>query len=156
HAPQELPDEPAPFAREESPVDTAAIDLVEQEQVEPTARLMIPLQDQAPVSGVTSSDVRLDRNRLHIEEREEGAAGAVMPPPSQAGEDPPPIGIGVVKSLRSMRRRVYPPEHPTEVLPADRFDNPLPNQVIAMLGQSPAAERQAQGRRRLARQAPDG
>ena len=47
-------------------------------------------------------------------------------------------------------------EYPAEVLPADRFDNPLPDEVIAQLGQSPAAERQAQGRRRSARQAPDG
>ena len=42
------------------------------------------------------------------------------------------------------------------MLPADRFDNPLPNKVIAKLGQSPAAERQSQGRRWLAREAPDG
>jgi hypothetical protein len=56
-----------------------------------------------------------------------------------------------------MRRSVYPFfEHATEVLPTDCFDNPLPDEVIPKLGQSPAVERQAQGRWRLARQAPDG
>jgi hypothetical protein len=42
------------------------------------------------------------------------------------------------------------------VLTADRFDNPLSDEVGPQLGQTPAAERQAQGRGRLTGQAPDG
>src|SRR6516165_6067511 len=54
HAPQELPDEPAPFAWEEGPVDAAVVDFVEQEQVEPAAGLLVALQDQAAGPGVPS------------------------------------------------------------------------------------------------------
>jgi len=42
------------------------------------------------------------------------------------------------------------------VLTADRFDNPLSDEVGPQLGQTPAAERQAQGRGWLTGQAPDG
>ena len=89
-------------------MDAAVIHLVEQEQVEPTASLLIPLQDQAPVPGVTSSAVGLDRNRLDIEERQEGAAGAVMPPPSQAVQDHPPIGIGAEELALDATKGVPP------------------------------------------------
>src|SRR5512135_3670817 len=55
HAPQELPDKLAPLAWEEGPVDAAVIHLGEQEQVEPAAGLLVPLQDQAPGPRVTSA-----------------------------------------------------------------------------------------------------
>ena len=56
-----------------------------------------------------------------------------------------------LESLRSMRRRVYPFfQHSAEVFTADRPDDPPLDEVRAQLGQAPAAERQAQGRGRLA------
>jgi hypothetical protein len=42
------------------------------------------------------------------------------------------------------------------MLPADRFDDPLSDDVRAQLGQAPPSERQTRGRGRLAGQAPDG
>jgi hypothetical protein len=42
------------------------------------------------------------------------------------------------------------------VLTADRFDNPLSDEVGPQFGQTPAAERQAQGRGWLTGQTPDG
>jgi hypothetical protein len=74
-------------------MDTALVDLVEQEQVEPPPGLLIPPQDQAFGPGVTSAAIRLDRDRLHIEEGQDGSAWAVMPPRPQPVQDPMPIGI---------------------------------------------------------------
>lgn len=50
-------------------------------------------------------------------------------------------------SLRRTWRRRYPPffQHPAEVLAADRFDDPLSDEVRLQLGQASAAVRQAQG-----------
>jgi hypothetical protein len=93
HAPQELPDVPAPFARDEGPMDAAAVHRGEQEQVEPAARLLVALQDRAAGPGVTSAPIRLDREGLDVEGRPDGPAGAVSPPRAQAVQDHPPIGI---------------------------------------------------------------
>ncbi len=94
YSPQEPADVHGPLAREEGPVDQAPVHLVEQEQIEPAAGLLIPRQDQ-PLSprGATAA-VRLDRNRLDVEEGQEGAAGPVTPPRPQPVEDHRPVGIG--------------------------------------------------------------
>ena len=89
-------------------MDPAMIHLVEQEQVEPTAGLLVPLQDRASFLGVTPPAVRLDRDRLDSEESQEGTAGAVLPPPAQAVQDHAPVGIGI-EELALDATRVYPP-----------------------------------------------
>src|SRR5271157_3110296 len=78
----------------EGPMDTALVDLVEQEQVEPPPGLLIPPQYQAFGPCVTSAAIRLDRDRLHIEEGQDGSAWAVVPPRAQPVQDQMPIGIG--------------------------------------------------------------
>src|SRR5512135_2541950 len=75
-------------------MDTALVDLVEQEQVEPPPGLLIPPQYQAFGPCVTSAAIRLDRDRLHIEEGQDGSAWAVVPPRAQPAQDQMPIGIG--------------------------------------------------------------
>jgi hypothetical protein len=84
------------------------IHVVEQEQVEPAAGLLVPLQDQAPGPRVTSATIRLDRNRLDIEERQDGTAGAVVPPPPQAVQDHTPMGIGVEELTLNATKGVPP------------------------------------------------
>jgi len=108
HALQELLDKRRTLAREEGPVDAAVIDVVEQEQIEPSARLLIPLEYQALGRRVTSAPIRLDRDGLDIEERQEGTAGAVAPPRPQAVQDHPPIGIGVEELAFDAPERVPP------------------------------------------------
>ena len=80
-------------------MDTAPVDLVEQEQVEPPSGLLIPPQYQAFGPCVTSAAIRLDRDRLHIEEGQDGSAWAVVPPRAQPVQDqmrmavPEPISL---------------------------------------------------------------
>ena len=47
-----------PFAGEEGPVDAAVVHFVEQEQVEPSSSLLVPLEHQAFGSGGTSAPIR--------------------------------------------------------------------------------------------------
>jgi hypothetical protein len=89
-------------------MDAAVIHLVEQEQVEPATGLLVPLQDQAPGLGVTSPAVGLDCDRLDIEKRQDGTAGAVLPPPSQAVQDQTPIGVGIEELALNATKGVPP------------------------------------------------
>ena len=115
HAPQELTDILGPFAGEESPMNAAMIHLVEQEQVEPAAGLLIALQHQAFGSSVTPAAIGLHRDGLDIEISQDSTAGSVLPPRAQAMQDHAPVGIGgeefashaaqAVPPLLSTRRR---------------------------------------------------
>src|SRR5262249_53512254 len=53
-----------------------------------------PPQAQAVGPGVAPAAIRLDRDRLHIEEDQDGPARAVVPPRPQSVQDHAPIGIG--------------------------------------------------------------
>ena len=137
-------------------MDTALVDLVEQEQVEPPPGLLIPPQYQAFGPCVTSAAIRLDRDRLHIEEGQDGSAWAVVPPRAQPVQDQMPIGIGAdelatdaakcVSPFFSTRRRCS-----RLIVGTMRW-----RMRYAQLGQAPAAQRQPQGGGRLVGQAPDG
>src|SRR5512135_3106354 len=94
HPPQETTDILRPLARVEGPVNATMVDLVEQEQVEPPPGLLVPPQHQALGPGVTAAAIRLDRDRLYIEEGQDGPAWAVVPPRPQSVQDQTPIGIG--------------------------------------------------------------
>jgi hypothetical protein len=70
------------------------VHLVEQVEVETPSSLLVPLQHQAFfVSGVTSAAIRLDGDRLDIEEGEDGAPGPLPPPRPQTVQDHRPIGV---------------------------------------------------------------
>jgi len=107
HPPQEATDILRPLAGIEGPMDTALVDLVEQEQVEPPPGLLIP-QYQAFGPCVTSAAIRLDRDRLHIEEGQDGSAWAVVPPGAQPVQDQMPIGIGAEELATDAAKCVYP------------------------------------------------
>src|SRR5262249_60220011 len=81
--PQEATDRYGPLPRVERPVDTAMVDLGEQEQVEAPPGLLVPPQHQALGPSVASAAIRFDRNRLHIEEGQDGPASAGVPPRRQ-------------------------------------------------------------------------
>ena len=89
-------------------MDTALVDLVEQEQVEPPPGLLIPPQYQAFGPCVTSAAIRLDRDRLHIEEGQDGSAWAVVPARPQPVQDQMPIGIGA-EELATDAAKCVPP-----------------------------------------------
>ena len=132
------------------------VHLVEQVEVETPSGLLVPLQHQAPGSGVTSAAIRLDGDRLDIEEGEDGAPGPVPPPRPQPVQDHRPIGVVAEGCARCGAGCTPLFQHPAEVLAADRPDDPPSDEVLAELGQAPAAEGQAQGRRGLAGQPVDG
>ena len=108
HPPQEATDILRPLAGIEGPMDTALVDLVEQEQVEPPPGLLIPPQYQAFGPCVTSAAIRLDRDRLHIEEGQDGSAWAVVPPRAQPVQDQMPIGIGAEELATDAAKCVSP------------------------------------------------
>src|SRR5512135_379528 len=94
HPLQEATDIFRPLARVEGTVDTAMVDLVQQEQVEAPPGLLVAPQHQALGPSVASAAIRLDRDRLHIEEGQDGPAWAVVPPRPQPVQNHTPIGIG--------------------------------------------------------------
>jgi hypothetical protein len=109
HPPQESADIRGPLAGVEGPVDAAMIHVVEQEQVEPPAGLLVPLQDQPLGGGVTSAAVCLDRDGLDIEEGEDGTARTMLHHHARSRCRITRRLGSLLTSLRRKRRRLYPP-----------------------------------------------
>ncbi len=93
HPPQELADELRSFARKEGPARLAVVHLIKCEQVKASARLLVAGQDQALLPRVPPPPIRLDRDRLDVEEYEDPAPGALAPLLPQAAEDGGPLGV---------------------------------------------------------------
>src|SRR5256885_1018390 len=75
---------------------------------EPAAGLLIPRQHQLPSPRVTSAAIRLDRDRLDVEEDQDGMAGPVTPPSPQPMEDHGPVGIGADELAPDVAEAVSP------------------------------------------------
>jgi hypothetical protein len=105
---QVLADELRSFAGEEGPARAAVVSFLEAEQVKAATGLLLAIQDQAYLPGVAPPPLRLDRDRLDVEEDEDPTARPLLPLTAEAVENGRPLRV-ISKQLAADAPQVESP-----------------------------------------------
>jgi hypothetical protein len=84
---KELTDMARGLTRQERPMDSPALHIVEDKQIEPSPDLLPAVEHQAAGRGVTSSPIGFDRDRLVIVKEKDPVAREMPPDPANPGQN---------------------------------------------------------------------